>query len=68
MIKSMENNIFDACGAHLQGNINDHTYDELVHSFGEATIVDGPCDKTCVEWNLTFDLEDGETVKSTQGT
>ena len=65
MINSVENKIFDACGSHLQGNIIDHTYDELVHSFGEPTIVDGPCDKTRVEWNLTFDLEDGETVKAT---
>lgn len=66
MILSMENKAFDACGSHLQDRITEYTYDQLVKSFGEPTFSGiSPDEKTRVEWNLKFDLEDGTTTHAT---
>ena len=66
MILSQEHKAFDCCGSHLIERITDMSYDELVHSFGQPTFEGvSPDEKTRVEWNLTFDLEDGNVVKAT---
>tara|TARA_B100000683_G_C12444922_1_gene537691 strand:- start:1122 stop:1454 length:333 start_codon:yes stop_codon:yes gene_type:complete len=66
MILSQENKAFDCCGSHLQDRITEFTYADLVRSFGEPTWDElSEMDKTRVEWNLTFDLEDGTTTRAT---
>lgn len=63
MILSQVNKRFDATGSSIMGTLKSD-FDEIITSFGYPTIVDR-CDKTQVEWNITFNLEDGRTVKAT---
>tara|TARA_A200000159_G_scaffold164659_1_gene195326 strand:+ start:415 stop:744 length:330 start_codon:yes stop_codon:yes gene_type:complete len=63
MILSQVNKLFDATGSSKVGTL-EIDFDQIIKSFGYPTIVDR-CDKTKVEWNITFNLEDGRTIKST---
>lgn len=65
MIMSMENKAFDCSGSHLKDRITEYSYDQLVQSFGEPTLGVSPDEKVRVEWNLTFDLEDGTKALAT---
>jgi|TARA_B100001094_G_C17594516_1_gene513545 hypothetical protein len=63
MILSQVNKRFDATGSSKMGTL-EIDFDQIIKSFGYPTIVDR-CDKTQVEWNITFELEDGRKVQST---
>ena len=63
MILSQVNKLFDSTGSCKQGFLTANL-DEFINSFGYPTITNR-CDKTQVEWNIIFELEDGRTIKST---